>query len=195
MIQYGTGSDPYTTIDNMIETGFDAAHWDGKGITSSLAKAAANSHTPLNIGLLDFTPGLHGNATFIVFGGQTIATTAILIRLTYMDDINSFGDMNIQHAASDALLFAANFGVGTTWSVGDLTHDAAINSADALLFAANYATGLASLDGTTGNSVSLGGNPAAVPEPSSMALAVLGAVAMGLFARRRCSGWPVETTR
>ena len=104
-----------------------------------------------------------------MFEGQTITTNAILVRLTYMDDINLFGDMSIQHAASDALLFAANYGIGTTWSVGDLTHDGVINSADALLFAANYATGLPSLDGTTGNAVALGGNTAAVPEPASMA--------------------------
>ena len=32
VIAYGTAAnDPYTMIDNMIETGFDAAHWDGTG--------------------------------------------------------------------------------------------------------------------------------------------------------------------
>ena len=129
----------------MIRSGFDSAHWDGTGITSSLGRAAANSHTPLNIGLLDFTPGLHGDGTFMVFQGQTITTNAVLVGLTYMDDILLAGDMSVQHAASDALLFAANYGVGTTWSVGDLTHVGQIGSPDALLFAANYATGLPSL--------------------------------------------------
>ncbi len=113
VVEYGTAAnDPYASIDDMIRSGFDSAHWDGTGITSSLARAAENSHTPLNIGLLDFTPGLHGDGTFFVFQGQTITTNAILVGLTYMDDINLFGDMNIQHAASDALLFAANYGTG-----------------------------------------------------------------------------------
>ena len=182
VIAYGSGADPYTQIDDMIRSGFDSAHWDGTGITSSLARAAANSRTPLNIGLLDFTPGLRGDGTFIVFEGQTVTTDAILLRLTYMDDVNSIGDMSLQNAASDALLFAANYGVGTTWSVGDLTHDGAINAADALLFAANYATGLPSLDGSTGNEVAIGGSTAAVPEPSSIILAALG---MGLLVRHR----------
>ena len=186
VIEYGAAAnDPYATVDDMIRAGFDSAHWDGTGITSSLARAAANSHTPLNIGLLDFTPGQHGDGTFMVFQGQTITTNAILVGLTYMDDINLFGDMSLQHAASDALLFAANFGVGTTWSVGDLTHDGAINSADALLFAANYATGLPSLDGTTGSAAMLGGNTAAVPEPAGIVLAGLGALlVLGRFAQR-----------
>ena len=143
----------------------------------------SNSHTPLNIGLIDFTPGLHGDGTFIVFQGQTITTNAILLRLTYMDDIGLYGDMSTQHAASDALLFAANYGVGTTWSVGDLTHDGVINSGDALLFAANYATGLSSLDGSTGGAVGIGENAAPVPEPATVVLALLAAI--GLCLRRR----------
>ena len=86
----------------------------------------------------------------IVFEGQTITTNAVLVRLTYMDDLVLAGDMAQNDATNDALLFAANYGIGTTWSVGDLTHDGAIDSNDALLFAANYVVGLPSLDGTTG---------------------------------------------
>ena len=73
----------------------------------------------------------------------------MLLRLTYMDDLNFNGDMTIQHAAGDALVFAANVGTGTTWALGDITHDGISGPSDALLFAANYATGLPSLDGTT----------------------------------------------
>ncbi len=140
---------------------------------------------PLNIGLLDFTPGQHGDATFIVFEGQTVTTNAILLRLTYMDDLVLAGDMAQNNATSDALLFAANFGVGTTWFGGDLTHDGRIDSNDALLFAANYGVGYPSLDGTMGNAVTLGGGTAAVPEPASMFLAFLGTSCMFLVGRRR----------
>ena len=185
VVAYGSSSDPYATIDNMIKSGFNGGSWGGTGITSTLAQAAIHATNPLNIGLVDFTPGQHGDATFIVFSGQTIATNAVLVRLTYMDDIVLAGDMAQNNATSDALLFAANFGVGTTWGVGDLTHDGLIDSNDALLFAANYGVGFPSLDGTTGNAGAFGGNTSAVPEPASLALASLGALGLAVVAKRR----------
>ena len=181
--------DPYAQIDDMIRSGYNGGTWTGTGITSTLAAAGVAQHisTPLNIGLEDFTPGKgnFSNTTFIVFEGQTVTTNAVLLRLTYMDDITLAGDMSPQDAASDALIFAANYGTGTTWSVGDLVHSGGpTNSSDALLFAANYHVGLASLDGTSGGEVALGG-AVAVPEPASMLLLASGAI--GIVLARRSS--------
>ncbi len=191
VVPYGAGTDPYTTLVNMVKSAYGTGTWNGTatGITSSLAAAAANSSAPLNIGLRDFKPGQNGDPTSLQFAGQTITTSAVLVRLTYMDDLILAGDMQQGNATSDALRFAANYGTGTTWSVGDLNHDGVINTGDALIFAANYVTGLPSLDGTTGNAAALGGGAVAVPEPSEMALAAL--AGLGVFGRRllrRCRG-------
>ncbi len=174
VIAYGSGTDPYATIVDMIRAGYAGGHWTGTGIVSSLAKAAVNSASPLNIGLQDFVPGQNGNPTSILFEGQTITTSAVLIRLTYMDDLVLAGDMAQGNAATDALRFAANYGTGTTWTVGDLNHDGVIDTGDALIFAANYVVGLPSLDGTTGNATASRGAAATVPEPSSLILGGLG---------------------
>ncbi len=187
VIRYGAGTDPYTTLVNMVKSAYGTGTWNGAstGITSSLAAAAANSSAPLNIGLRDFKPGQNGDPTSLQFAGQTITTSAVLIRLTYMDDLILAGDMQQGNATSDALRFAANYGTGTTWSVGDLNHDGVINTGDALIFAANYVTGLPSLDGSTGNAAALGGGAAAVPEPANFVLAAIGTLGLGLVARRR----------
>ncbi len=181
VIQYGAGADPFTTITNMVKSGYANGNWTGTGITSSMARAAVvlGSPTPaLNIGLIDFVPNGPGFGSSISFEGQTITTNAVLVRLTYMDDLVLSGDMAQANATSDALFFAANYGSGTVWHVGDITHDGVIDTNDALLFAANYVVGLPSLDGTTGNAAALGGNSAAVPEPSSLILFACGAAAV-----------------
>ncbi len=130
-------------------------------------------------------PNGPGFGSSILFEGQTITTSAVLIRLTYMDDLVLAGDMQFANASSDALYFAANYGTGTTWNVGDLNHDGAINASDALLFAANYVVGRPSLDGTTGNAAALAGGQSLVPEPSCILLAALAASASNLFMRQR----------
>ncbi len=176
----------------MVHSGYASGNWTGTGITSSLARAAVvlGSPTPaLNIGLIDFIPNTPGFGSSISFEGQTITTSAVLVRLTYMDDLVLAGDMQQANATSDALFFAANYGSGTTWHVGDITHDGVIDTNDALLFAANYVVGLPSLDGSSGVNVTLGSRgtgtsgSTAVPEPASLGLLAVGAV--GLLAMRR----------
>ncbi len=187
VIPYGTNSDPFMTLTNMVKSGYANGLWTGTGITSSLARSAAalGSPTPaLNIGLIDFVPNGPGFGSSISFEGQTITTSAVLIRLTYMDDLVLAGDMAQANATSDALFFAANYGSGTTWGVGDLTHDGVIDTNDALLFAANYVVGLPSLDGTTGNAAVLGGG-SAVPEPASLMLALVGLSGLSAATIRR----------
>jgi len=57
----------------MVEAGYNGGFWTSHpgsaGITSTLAAAGVAMHisTPLNIGLLDFTPGVgnYSNTTFI----------------------------------------------------------------------------------------------------------------------------------
>ena len=162
VIAYGSGPDPYSTIDNMIASGYNGGVWGGTGITSSLAQAGVAQHisTPLNIGLVDFTPGTgnYTNTTFIVFEGQTVTTNAILVRLTYMDDLVLAGDMPANNATSDALLFAANYGIGTTWGCRRFGRMTAARSTPATPFCSPpiIMVGLPSLDGT------IGGNAATI---------------------------------
>ncbi len=192
VVQYGSGADPYSAIVGMVASGYANGQWTGAGITSSLARASAalGSSTPaLNIGVVDFVPNSPGFGSSILFEGQTITTSAVLVRLTYMDDLLLTGDLIQQNVTNDAITFGGNYGSGTAWSVGDLNHDGRINSSDALLFAANFVTGLPSLDGTISNSAAAGSASgfATVPEPPAMESLAAGAILL--------CGWPVIRRR
>ncbi len=190
VIAYGSAVDPFATIENQIKSGYANGQWTGTGITSGIARAAVGSGPPLNIGAIDFVPNGPGFGPSIGFEGQTIATSAVLLRLTYMDDLVLAGDMQQANATSDALFFAANYGAGTTWTTGDLTHDGAIDTNDALLFAANYVVGLPSLDGAIGNAAVLGNSVVSAPEPSCFALGALGAMGLRFIPGRRRPSQP-----
>ncbi len=121
VIQYGAGADPYSTIVNMVKSGYANGSWTGNGITSSLARAAvlAGSPTPaLNIGLIDFIPNTGNCGSSISFEGQTISTSAVLVRLTYMDDLVLSGDMAQANATSDALFFCRQLRLGNHMACG-----------------------------------------------------------------------------
>src|SRR5262249_43743269 len=81
VIQYGTGTDPFATVVNQVKSGYNGGVWGGTGITSALAAAAIHTTHPLNIGLIDFTPNANGFGASISFSGQTITTSAVLVRL------------------------------------------------------------------------------------------------------------------
>ncbi len=195
VIAYGGNADPFVQIEDMVRSGYNNGVWTGTGIISSLARASVTTSKPLNIGLIDFVPNGPGFGSSILFEGQVVTTSAVLVRLTYMDDLVLAGDMLQANATSDALFFAANYGSGTTWHVGDVTHDGVIDTNDALYFAANYVVGLPSLDGGTSNPVVIGGPPVqvggnvgaggAVPEPSSILLTIVAAFGLSVIARRR----------
>ncbi len=96
VIQYGNGADPFASTTNRVDSGFSYGTWTGTGITSSLARAAASSNVPLNIGLRDFVPGGAGFGSSIKFGGQPIDT-----RVDYAANGISF-NVYFANAAADS---------------------------------------------------------------------------------------------
>jgi autotransporter-associated beta strand protein len=172
-----SGSDPISTIANLITKGFNTGNWGGTGITSTTAQSNAGSY---GIGYADAADA--GNPAGLSAG-------QIEIMYTLLGDANLDGKVN----GADFTLMAANFNdsVAHGWDKGDFNYDGAVNGSDFVLLANDFnhyatqsavdAQDLAALDSfAASNGISL----ATVPEPVSGAIFTLAAIA-ALSRRRR----------
>jgi alpha-amylase len=120
IIDYAGSSDPISTIVSMLAEGYAGSAWNGMGIISSSAAASGGITT---LGYAD-------TASFPLasLGGQTLDTTSVVIKYTYVGDANLDGKVD----ASDLAMMVPG---GTTWTQGDFNYDGVVNSDDFALFA------------------------------------------------------------
>jgi hypothetical protein len=180
------------SAQNGVDDNF-VTKWDGPGLTSSAARAANVAATFDLIGLgvirnsdLDITTGVPGS-TYPSFTGVPVTPDDILIKYTYTGDGNLDGAVTFDdYAAMDAAFFGTISNLG--WATGDINFDGVINFDDyAVVDQAFFRQG-APLAGS-------GGGVAAVPEPSTLAVALLALVAMvmiGIAGRTRRQPIAVE---
>jgi hypothetical protein len=160
-----TGASPISTVTNQLKSGYAGGAWTGTGIASSTGAADAQHRTGL--GVAEATDLF--NAFPAIFLGQSVDSTALLMRYTLFGDANLDGTVD----TLDFNALAANFGKGgQRWSKGDFNYDGQVDTLDFNYLASNFgqhlsepATGVGSL----------------VPEPGAMALLGL----IPLLAKRR----------
>src|SRR5205823_120566 len=116
-----------------------------------------------------------GRSTFF---GQSVDSTAVLIKYTYYGDADLDGDVDL----TDYTILSANYNTsGKVWTQGDFNYDGNVNITDYTYLSANYNSN--SLGDGSGRVPSLG---AAVPEPSG--LTCVHAALPGLLGRRTRRG-------
>ncbi len=127
-IDYGSNSDPITTIAGYMQTGYNQQRWTGQGgITSS---AAAANPFVYAVGYADFNDP--GNPAGLPSG-------TIYVRYTLLGDANLDGTVN----GSDFSIMAANFGLGVTgWDEGNFLYGSSVNGSDFSVLAANFGQGV-----------------------------------------------------
>ena len=138
-----TGSAPTATIRGYLVSAYDNGNWDGAGIGStSVASVVGASAIGTTIGYVEndllSTP-------YTNFGGQTVDGNAVLVKYTYMGDLNLDG---VVDSTDLAMMGDAQIG----WFGGDINYDGTVNADDWSLFMLGGA-GLFDADG----SVDLGG--------------------------------------
>jgi hypothetical protein len=166
IIDYPDGNSPISTIQAQIAHAYVGGNWTSSGITSSTAAAVAADNSNLHKTAIGLAEASAIGVT--TFGGQSVDSSSLLLRYTYVGDANLDGVVN----ALDFNALATNFGAsGKAWFNGDFNYDGTVNTLDFTSLASNF--GLALPAPVLGS---------AVPEPTSI---VALAIAACLGVRRR----------
>jgi hypothetical protein len=171
------GPSPAADIRNQIISGRGApgliGTWDGLGITSSAAAAAADS-TSIGYAVNGEMP-LGAVATF---RGETVDPTTVLIRHTRLADANLDGVVDDNDVTIVGAMYAPGV-ANASWANGDFDYSGFVDDNDVTLLGALYAPGDPPLPAPQGGGV------AAVPEPATWLMLTLGGLGAGLFGWRR----------
>lgn len=159
IVNYGTGADPFSSIQSDLITGYNSGAWNGPGIISS----AAALNSAYAVGYAD------GNVDSSTAAGPG----QVLLKYTLVGDANLDGTVNL----TDLLALLNNYGQSNKdWAAGDFNYDGTVNLTDLLALLNNY--------GQTATLASAAGT-SSVPEPGAISLLAIGA--MALVPRRRQS--------
>jgi hypothetical protein len=181
VIDYDTTT-PLSDVRSLLRAGFGGGLWNGNGITSSWAAAAAvGAHkTALGYGESSTVLGASGGT----FAGQSVDGTAVLLKYTLSGDANLDGKVD----TLDFNSLAASFGgSGKFWTQADFNYDGTVDTLDFNSLAANFGGTIAGDAGGAGSAGSAGSAGALVPEPAAM-LASFVTLAGLVVARRRLGG-------
>ncbi len=123
------GPSPFETIRNDIISGRNGGAWNGSGIKSSAAAAAAG--TALGYAEASSLLGAGGG----VFSGESVDGTAALVRHTYAGDANLNRTVDI----SDLGILATNWQLSPRrWNQGDFNYDDVVDISDLGMLATNW---------------------------------------------------------
>jgi hypothetical protein len=138
IINYDSTS-PLSDIAAQIHSGFAGGSWNGIGINSTQAFLVGASTTNFHKTAVGYAEA--STLGISTFAGQSVDTTAVLLRYTFSGDANIDGVVN----TADFTALANRFNSSTQlWTDGDFNYDGFINAIDFNALATNFGQSLAS---------------------------------------------------
>jgi len=192
IVDYENIDSPTASITAQIARGFNDYSWTGSGITSSLAAQDSNVTAMTAIGVLD-----NSEWGFDSFGGRTLdGFNQVLVRYTFYGDANLDG---VVDGIDVSQLLVGLSGGGTGWAYGDFDYSGFVDGLDVSLLLVGLGatdprispiTSFAASSFETERSLRvLHETFAAVPEPASVGMVIVGGSCLLLRRRQR----PVRT--
>jgi autotransporter-associated beta strand protein len=163
----------YTGLTGLIARGYHGGAWDGAGGILTTLPAAASGRTAL--GIANAGQAGYGGGTF---GGVSVAAGDVLVMYTYAGDANLDG--RITGDDYSAIDFSILVPGSNGWYNGDFNYSGSITGDDYSTIDFNLLAQGAPFP--TAGSVASASGVSTVPEPATLALAIL---ATPLLARRR----------
>jgi hypothetical protein len=123
------GATPLATVRGYIITGRNGGDWLGNALTTS---SAALDPTHKGLGVAD-------NAVLGLtsFGGQTVDSSSVLVKFTYLGDADLDGDVDV----GDLGRLATAWQTAGVWTDGDFDYSGSIDVGDLGLLATNWQAG------------------------------------------------------
>jgi autotransporter-associated beta strand protein len=173
-----------TSINNQLDAGFNAGHWNGAtGIVST--QAAGDTRFLTTLGYRQSAGGL--------FDGTNTTANDVLVKYTYYGDADLNGTVNGADYQQIDMGYAMHL---TGWQNGDFNYDGVVDGSDFSLIDNTFnqinATGALPLllSATPTNLIAAGSQ--SVPEPMSLGLLGIGAATIILGRRRRKMVLPLK---
>jgi hypothetical protein len=156
IVDYDDGAaSPLADVRRWIAAGCAGMTWTGSGITSS---AAAGNPTTYGVG---YAQNDMLSAPYDEFSGVPVDSSAILVKYTYLGDVNLDGKVDDKDVTVMVLNYDRGLVSTHTWQQGDVSrYDGKVDDNDVTLLVLNYGAGW-----KPGMGAPLGGDPVAAASP------------------------------
>jgi hypothetical protein len=176
-----TGTSPAANVRAQILAGRGGSGlgktWNGQGITSSAAMAAAATEPESRSVAYAENSALPLGA-YTTFRGQTVDSTSVLMAFTRTGDANLDGVVNDDDVTVVGASYAPGV-AGASWATGDFDYNGFVDDDDVTLLGVFYNPSAAPLLGSPPGTVT------AVPEPAAFYMAILAVAFLVVWRCRR----------